>query len=90
MASDIIPVVSSSDSEQPEAPTEQASLQIRRSPLNIAMSTQGSATNTLVLGVIGPGVTIAAGHFGGLPAWAIVLICALQILCAVAIRHRSP
>jgi len=49
-----------------------------------------SATNTLVLGVIGPGVTIAAGNLGGLPAWAIVLICALQILCAVAIRHRSP
>jgi hypothetical protein len=80
--------VTSSNPEQPEPPTELATLNIRSSPVSITVSAQGAATKTLTLGVIGPVGTIAVGHYAELPLWAIVVICALQI-AAVVVRRWS-
>lgn len=72
---------------QPEEPTEQATLRIRTSPLDIKMSAQGVATQSVALGVIGPAATIAVGRFAGFPVWAVIVIVALQVLAA-AFQHR--
>jgi hypothetical protein len=78
--------VTSSNPERLKPPTELATLNIRSSPVSITVSAQGAATKTLTLGVIGPVGTIAVGHYAELPVWAIVAICALQIVGAVT--HR--
>lgn len=86
MGSTHISTLTSSSPEQPEPPTELATLDIRSTPVSITVSAQGAATKTLVAGVIGPVGTITAGHFAGLPAWAITVICVLQIATAVVRR----
>lgn len=89
MASEVtIPGSNRSSGQQSEEPTDRALLQIQASPPTMTLRSEGTVTTTMVLGVIGPGITIAAGHFAALPAWAITLICALQIIGAV-IRHRT-
>jgi hypothetical protein len=79
--------LASSSPEPPEQPTELATLNIRSNPASVTVSAQGGSTKTLVLGVIGPASTIAVGHFAGLPVWAIIVICALQVAAAV-VTHR--
>jgi hypothetical protein len=73
--------------DEPEQPTERATLNIRTKPVDLTVSAQGAATRTLTLGVIGPVGTIVAGHYAGLPVWAIVVICVLQIVAIIA--HRG-
>lgn len=86
MSSKDLSTVTASTPEHPEPPTEQAMLNIRSSPVTITVSAQGAATKTLTLGVIGPVGMIVAGHFAYLPAWAITLLCALQIAAVMAYR----
>jgi glycerol uptake facilitator-like aquaporin len=82
-------ITTSGDREQSEGPTERATLQIRTSPFDIKVSAQGAVAWSLSLGVIGPAVTIAAGFFVGFPAWAVIVIAALQILAAALQRRRE-
>ena len=88
MATSGISPVNPVNPDDPEQPTERATLNIRSKPVDLTVSAQGAATRTLTLGVIGPVGTIAVGHYAGLPGWAIVLICALQIVAVIAHRGR--
>jgi hypothetical protein len=85
VTSDISPV-DSVNPDEPEQPTERALLTIRSKPVDLTVSAQGAATRTLTLGVIGPIGTIAVGHYAGFPVWAIVIVCALQIIAVLAYR----
>lgn len=77
------------DEEQPDEPTERATLQIRCVPFSVTVSSQGAgAAAGLTLGVIGPPVTFAVGHYVGLPVWMISVVCVLQIAGAV-VRTRK-
>jgi hypothetical protein len=89
MAREIVTSDPGGDQEQSEEPTDRATLQIRTSPLDIKVSTQGAAARSLALGVIGPAITIMAGHFARFPVWAVIVIAALQVLAAALRRRRE-
>jgi glycerol uptake facilitator-like aquaporin len=74
--------------DQSDAPTERANLQIRTVPFSIDVSAQGTAACRMALGVIGPAVTIAVGHFAGFPVWAVILVVVLQIFAALQRRRE--
>jgi hypothetical protein len=66
-----------------ERPTEWAEIEIYSEPLKVKMSAHGA----LALGVVGPAATIIAGYPAGLPVWAILAVCTLQIVAAI-VMHR--
>jgi hypothetical protein len=80
--------VAASDSGEPESPSEQATLQIRSTPVDITVSTRGPKTTSVALGAFGPAITIAVGGIVGFPVWAITVICVLQIAMAY-LRRRG-
>jgi hypothetical protein len=82
--SDITPA----NPDDPEQPTERATLTIRSKPVDLTVSAQGAAARMLTVGVIGPVGTIAVGHYAGFPVWAIVIVCALQIIAVIVHRGR--
>jgi hypothetical protein len=86
MFSSEISPVNPVDLDDPEEPSERATLTIRSKPVDLTVSAQGAATMTLTLGVIGPVGTIAIGHYAGFPVWAIVIVCALQIIALILRR----
>jgi hypothetical protein len=67
-----------------EKPTEQASIQIESKPVTIKMDAHGP----LALGIVGPAATIIVGYLAHLPVWAIMAVCALQIVASVVVRGR--
>jgi hypothetical protein len=65
-------------------PTEDASLRIKTVPVKIEVSAHGP----LAVAIVGPAATIAVGHLADFPVWAVLVICALQIVAAVVMRRR--
>ena len=77
------------DEEPLDEPTERATLSIRLAPISVTASFWGKgAAARLTQGVIGPADTFADGHYAGLPAWIIALVCVLQIAGA-AVHARK-
>jgi hypothetical protein len=66
------------------APSCDAYLHIEADPVNVEVSARGP----LALGIVGPAATVAVGHLAGFPVWAILTICALQIVAAVVMSRR--
>lgn len=82
-------IATPASTNEPETPSERATLQIVTHPFGITVSSQGTtAAVVLALGVIGPAATIMAGHSVGFPIWAIMVICVLQIAAAI-MRRRN-
>lgn len=70
--------------EDVEEPSESARLLVKSVPVNFEVSAHGP----LALAIVGPAATMSVGHLADVPVWAILAICALQILAAVVMRHR--
>jgi hypothetical protein len=70
--------------EDIEEPSESARLRVKSVPVNFELSAHGP----LALAIVGPAATMSVGHLAEVPVWAILAICALQILAAMVMRRR--
>jgi hypothetical protein len=85
---DKAPIARRADTDESEAATEQATLQIESHLVDVTVSSQGTTATVLTLGVIGPAATIIVGHLVGLPGWLVAVVCLLQIAAAVICRGK--